>query len=103
MNPDNFTIIGREDHGLAKTNKESIYIRVNSPTLNRNMGKYNLHHIWGRVLFTTPELRINNDNGHAHRTPINGHAQSLPSNKHAHRTKEHPGQAQTSEHVHRTS
>ena len=40
INPDNFTIRGREDHGLARTIKESIYIRVNNPTLSRNMGKY---------------------------------------------------------------
>ena len=44
-NPDNFTIIGREDHGLARTIKDSIYIRVNNPTLSRNGGKYNLHHL----------------------------------------------------------
>ena len=25
--------------------KESIYIRVNKPTLNRKVGKYNFHHI----------------------------------------------------------
>ena len=30
--PDNFNIIGREDHGLARTIKESTYIRVNNPT-----------------------------------------------------------------------
>ena len=40
-NPDNFTNIGREDCGLARTIKESIYIRVNYPTLNRNLSKYN--------------------------------------------------------------
>ena len=33
--------------------------RVNNPTLNRNVGKYNLPHIWDKVLFTIPELRIN--------------------------------------------
>ena len=44
-NPDNFTIIGWGDHGLTKTIKESIYIRVNNPTHNRNVGKYNLHQI----------------------------------------------------------
>ena len=44
---DNFQIIGREDHGIARTIKESIDMRVNSPTLNRNVGKFNLHHIWG--------------------------------------------------------
>ena len=38
--PENFNIIGREDHGLARTIKEAIYIRVNNPTLNRSIGKY---------------------------------------------------------------
>ena len=42
---DNFNIIGREDHGLPRTIKESIFIMVNNPTLNRNVGKYNLHDI----------------------------------------------------------
>ena len=31
INPENFTITGREDHGLARTIKESIYISVNNP------------------------------------------------------------------------
>ena len=54
----NFNIIGREDQGLARTIKESIYIRVNNPILNRNIGKYNLNHIWDKVLFNTPWLKI---------------------------------------------
>ena len=54
--PDNFNIIGREDHGLARTIKDSIYIRVNNPTLNMNLGKYKLNHIWDRVLLNTPDL-----------------------------------------------
>ena len=29
---ENFQIIGREDHGAARTIKESIYTRVNNPT-----------------------------------------------------------------------
>ena len=53
-----FNIIGREDQGLARTIKESIYIRVNNPTLNQNIGKYNLSHIWDRVLFNTPGLKL---------------------------------------------
>ena len=40
----NFQIIGREEHGLAKNIKESIFIRVNNPTLNRNTGKFNVSH-----------------------------------------------------------
>ena len=52
-----FNIIGREDQGLARTIKESIYIRVNNPTLNQNIGKYNHSHICDRVLFNTPGLK----------------------------------------------
>ena len=53
-----FNIIGKEDQGQARTIKESIYIRVNNPNLNQNIGKYNLNHIWDRVLFNTPELKL---------------------------------------------
>ena len=53
-----FNIIGREDQGQARAIKESIYIRVNNPTLNQNIGKYNLSHIWDRVLFNTPGLKL---------------------------------------------
>ena len=42
---DSFNIIGGEDQGQARTMKESIYIRVNNPTVNQNIGKYNLNHI----------------------------------------------------------
>ena len=54
----NFNIIGREDHGQARTIKESIYIRVNNPTLNQKIGKYNLNHIWDRVIFNIPGLKL---------------------------------------------
>ena len=37
----NFQIIGRERHDLARNIKESIFIRVNNLTLNRNIGKFN--------------------------------------------------------------
>ena len=56
---ENFQILGREENSMARTIKEAMYIRVNNPTLNRNIGKYNLPHIWDRVLFTIPELKIN--------------------------------------------
>ena len=38
--------------------KESIFIRVNSPTLNKNIGKFNLPQIWDRVLLNTPDLTL---------------------------------------------
>ena len=51
---ENFKIIGREGQNMARAIQEAIYIRVNNPTLNRNIGKYNLPHIWDKVLFITP-------------------------------------------------
>ena len=51
-------ITGREDQGQARNIKESIFIRVNNPTLNQNIGKYNVSHIWDRVLFNTPGLKL---------------------------------------------
>ena len=92
-----------EDHGLGRTIKESIYIKVNKPTLNRNVSKYNLHHIWNRVLYNTPDLKICNGNGHAHKTSFSACVQSIPIIRHTHRTIGHTGDAQTSELVHRTS
>ena len=43
---DNFGIIGREGQDFTRLIKESIFIRVNNPTLNRNIGKFQLSHIW---------------------------------------------------------
>ena len=57
-NPNNFQIIGREGHNLARNIKESIYIRVNNPTLNNNIGKFNLSHIWDRVQLNTKGLTL---------------------------------------------
>ena len=54
----NFQIIGREEHGLARNIKESIFTRINNPTLNRNISKFNLPHIWHRVLLNTPSLTL---------------------------------------------
>ena len=38
--------------------KEALYIRVNSPSLNRNIGKYHLPHIWDEVLLNILELNL---------------------------------------------
>ena len=57
-NQNNFQIVGREGHNLARNIKESIYIRVNNPSLNNNIGKFNLPHIWDRVLLNTKGLTL---------------------------------------------
>ena len=53
-----FTILGREDHSLLRTIKEALYIRANNPSLNRNIGKYHLPHIWDEVLLNISELNL---------------------------------------------
>ena len=55
---ENFSIVGREDHSIARSIKEAILIRVNDPSLNRNIGKYQLLHIWDDVLVKSPELEL---------------------------------------------
>ena len=57
-NQNNFQIIGREGQNLARNIKESIYIRVNNPSLNNNIGKFNLSLIWDRVLLNTNGLSL---------------------------------------------
>ena len=42
---ENFKIIGREGHGMARAIKEAIYIRVNNPTINRNIGALHRGHL----------------------------------------------------------
>ena len=54
----NFNIVGKEEHNLSRLIKESMYIRVNNPSLNKNIGKYHLPHIWDEVLVNTTELKI---------------------------------------------
>ena len=40
ISQDNFNIIGRDGQDLTRLIKESFYIRVKNPTLNRNIGKF---------------------------------------------------------------
>ena len=58
LSQDNFNIIGREGQDLTRLIKESTYIRITNPTLNRNIGKFQLNHIWDRVLFSTPNIKV---------------------------------------------
>ena len=58
-NHNNFQIIGREGYNLTRNIKESIYISINNPSLNNNIGKFNLSHIWDRVLLNTKGLTFN--------------------------------------------
>ena len=58
INIENFSIVGREDQNLKRVIKEDLFIRVNDPSLNRNVGKFHLPHIWDEVLSNTSDLKL---------------------------------------------
>ena len=55
---ENFSIVGREENNLSRLIKESIYIRVKGPSLNKNIGKFHLPHLWDEVLNNSRELKL---------------------------------------------
>ena len=91
-----------EDHGQARTIKESIFIRVNNPTLNRNIGKYNLNHIRDRVLLITPGLQIGSSQNVPH-IHSSCQAQTGPPSRHPQIIIGHSEYAFNSDHVLRES
>ena len=99
---DSFNIIRREDQALARTKKESIYTRVNNTTLSRNIGKFDLNHIWDIVLLNIPGLKINSSKGYVHMYN-SGHVQLILTSRHLQISIGHSGHAVNSEHVLRTS
>ena len=58
VSPDCFSIVDRESQGMARNIKETVYIRVNDPSLNRNLGKFQLPHVWDQVLQDTPTFHL---------------------------------------------
>ena len=55
---ENFSIVGREENNLSRLIKESMYIRVNGPSLNKNIDKFHLPHLWDEVLNNSRELKL---------------------------------------------
>ena len=58
VSPDCFNIVHRETQGTARHIKEAMYIRANYPSLNRNLGKYQLTHVWDKILQGSPGLML---------------------------------------------
>ena len=50
--------VGGEVHNMTRTIKETMYIRVNDPFLNRNIGKFQLPHITDELFHNTPALHL---------------------------------------------
>ena len=54
MDPNQFNIMHKEVHSQSRTIKEAMFIRVQDPPLNCNIGKYQLPHIWDQLLQSSP-------------------------------------------------
>ena len=57
MDPEQFSIVHKEVNSQSRTIKEAMLIWVQDPTLNRNLGKYQLPHIWDHLLMVSPTLQ----------------------------------------------
>ena len=57
MDPEQFSIVHKEVNNQSRTIKEAMFICVQDPTLNRNLGKYQLLHIWDHLLMESPTLQ----------------------------------------------
>ena len=64
LDPDHFNSAHKEVHSHSRTIKEAMFIHIHEPTLNRNLGKYQLSHIWDHLLQTSPMLQLKPSSPH---------------------------------------
>ena len=70
---DNVSMVGKESQIVNRTIKETMLIRINDPSLNRNIDKYKLPPIWDDVSLNTPDLYLPSQPGpqwKAHNTSL---------------------------------
>ena len=77
MDLNQFNIVHKEVNGHSRTIKEAMFIHVQDPPLNRNLGKYQLPHIWDHLLQASPTLQCKPTNQptnqlNSHITPPTG-------------------------------
>ena len=53
-----FSIVHREAQGTIRNIKDAMFIRANEPSLNSNIAKYQLPHVWDQILYSTPALKL---------------------------------------------
>ena len=56
MDPEQFSIVHKEVNNHSRSMKEAMFIHVQDLTLNRNLGKYQLPHIWDHLLHASATL-----------------------------------------------
>ena len=64
VSPDCFTIIHRESQGNTRNIKEAMFILVNDPSLNRDIGKYSCH-TFGIQYYRTLQLCTSSNTQHS--------------------------------------
>ena len=57
MDPEQFNIVHKEVNSHSRTIKAAMFTCMQDPTLNRNLGKYQLPHIWDHLLQASPTLQ----------------------------------------------
>ena len=57
MELEQFNIVHKEVNSHSRTIKEAIFSHIQDPTLNRNMEKYQLPHIWDHLQQASPTLQ----------------------------------------------
>ena len=57
MDPEQFNIVHKEVNSHSRTIKKAMFICMQDPTINRNLGKYQLPHIWDHLLQVSPILQ----------------------------------------------
>ena len=58
LDPEHFNIVHKEVNSYSRSIKECMFIHIHDPTLNRNLGKYQLLHIWDHLLQASPVLQL---------------------------------------------
>ena len=57
MDAEQFNIVHKEVNSHTRTIWEAMFICMQDPTLSRNLGKYQLPHIWDHLLLASPTLQ----------------------------------------------
>ena len=57
MDPNQFSTLHKEVNSQPRNIKEAMFICIQDPPLNRNLGKYQLPHIWDHLLQASPTLQ----------------------------------------------
>ena len=71
MDLEQFNIVHKEVNSYSRTIKEALLICVQDPTLNGNLWKYQLLHIWDHFLLASPTLQCRSSSHPATPTPPN--------------------------------